>query len=169
MAWTPKGKEPVFGVIWVDATVLVDKDAGDVTVQQATVKKVRFPNASKESEQKAKDLIEREIPRWDLHIPLADLQASLALTQQEMKSAAGIKATPPRMVFVQEPAVLLLYDGKPVERAIDQSELKQVVNTPMFVVLDPATRRYYLSGGKFWYEAPAATGPFAPSPHRRRR
>jgi len=162
IAWTPKDKEPIFGVVWVEATVLVDKDAGDVTVQKIAVKKVRFPNATPENEKKAKDLIEREVPKWDLHIPVADLQASLAVTQQEMKSAAGIKATPPRMVFVQEPAVLLLYDGKPIERGIDKSQLKQVVNTPMFVLLDPAAGRYYLSGGKFWYEAPSATGPFTP-------
>ena len=32
----------------------------------------------------------------------------------------------------------------------------------MLVLFDPVTRRYYLSGGAFWYEAPAATGPFAP-------
>ncbi len=164
IAWTPKDKEPIFGVVWLDATVLVDKDTRDVTIETLTVKKVRFPNATPESEKKAKDLLEREVPKSDLHIPLADIQASLAVTQQEMKSAAGIKATPPKMIFSQDPAVLLLYDGKPIERAIDKSELKQVVNTPMFVVLDPATQRYYLSGGKFWYEAPTATGPFTAVP-----
>ena len=66
------------------------------------------------------------------------------------------------MLFSNDPAVLLLYAGKPVEQPIPGSSLKRAVNTPMFVVLDPATRRWYLSGGKFWYEAQAATGPFAP-------
>ncbi|HTP52098.1 MAG TPA: hypothetical protein VMK42_15490 [Anaeromyxobacteraceae bacterium] len=164
VAWTPKGQEPIFGVVWLDARVLVDKDARDVAVEQVTVKKVRFPNITPENEQKAKAVLEREIPKWDLHIPLSDIQASLAETQREQRSSQGLKATPPKMLFSQEPAVLLLYDGAPIERPLDKSNLKRVVNTPMFVVLDPSTGRYYLSGGKFWYEAPAATGPFAAVP-----
>ena len=66
------------------------------------------------------------------------------------------------MVFSQEPAVLLVFDGAPVERPVESTELRRVVNTPMLVLFDPATRRYYLSGGKFWYAAPAATGPYSP-------
>jgi hypothetical protein len=41
-SWTEKDKDPVFGVIWFDARVLVDKDARDVDVEAIEIRKVRF-------------------------------------------------------------------------------------------------------------------------------
>ncbi|MEI6224909.1 MAG: carbohydrate-binding family V/XII, partial [Deltaproteobacteria bacterium] len=162
VAWTEKDKAPVFGVIWYVAQVSVDRDARQATVESLQVTKVRFPNITKDQEKQVAAKIEADVPRWDLTVSLDAIQASIAVSQAEKRSSEGLKATPPRMLFSNDPAVLLLYAGKPVEQPIQGSELKRIVNTPMFVVLDPSTRRYYLSGGKSWYEAPAATGPFTP-------
>jgi hypothetical protein len=162
VAWTPQGKPPAFGVVWVDARVSIDKVAGDVGLEDVKVKRVRFGNLSKEQEQQGRALLEREIPTWDLHLPILELQASIAVNEQEIQASEALDFTPPRMVFSQEPAVLLVFDGAPIERPVDGTELRRAVNTPMLVLFDPATRRHYLSGGKFWYEAPAATGPYSP-------
>jgi hypothetical protein len=161
-SWTEKDKDPVFGVIWFDALVLVDKDARDVDVEAIEIRKVRFPNITKEQERKIARIVETEIPKWDLHASLDVIQASLAVSQRELESARGLRSTPPRMIFSEEPAVLLLYDGKPIERAVQGAPLQRIVNTPMFVIVDPATKRTYLSGARFWYEAPSPAGPFAP-------
>jgi hypothetical protein len=162
VAWSEKDKAPVFGVLWFTATVSVDRDARTGTVETLRVDKVRFPNVTKEQEKKVASVLEAEVPRWDLTLGLDAIQASLALSQAEKKSSEGLKSPPPRMLFSNEPAVLLLYAGKPVEQPISGTQLRRVVNTPMFVVLDPSTHRYYLAGGKFWYESASATGPFAP-------
>jgi hypothetical protein len=162
VAWTEKDKAPVFGVIWYAAQVSVDRDAREATVESLKVTKVRFPNITRDQEKQVAAKIEADVPRWDLTVGLDAIQASLAVSQAEKRSSEGLRSTPPRMLFSNDPAVLLLYAGKPVEQPIQGSELKRVVNTAMFVVLDPSTRRYTLSGGKFWYEATAATGPFTP-------
>jgi len=162
VAWTPKGRPPAFGVVWVEAWASIDKVAGDVGLEQVKVKRVRFANLSKEQEAQGRAILEREIPTWDLHLPLLELQAGIAVNEEEMQSSSALDFTPPRMVFSQDPAVLLLFDGAPVERPVESTELRRVVNTPMLVLFDPATRRYYLSGGKFWYDAPSATGPYSP-------
>ena len=164
VAWTEKGREGarVFGVLWFDARVLVDKDTRDVDVEEVTVRKVRFPNITQEQERKLARVIEAEVPLWDLHASLDVIQASLAVSQRELESARGIKSTPPRMIFSEQPAVLLLYDGKPLERPLPGSSVKRVVNTPMFVAVDPSAGRAYLAGGRLWYEAPSPLGPFAP-------
>jgi hypothetical protein len=164
VSWTDKDKAPVFGVLWFTTTVSVDRDTRTATIETTRVHKVRFPNITKEQEQKIASVLEAEVPKWHLTLGLESIRASLAVFQAEKKSSAGLKSTPPRMLFSNDPAVLLLYAGMPVEQPISGTELKRVVNTPMFVVLDPSTRRYYLSGGKFWYESAAATGPFAPVP-----
>jgi hypothetical protein len=162
VAWTPTGRPPAFGVVWVEARVSIDKVAGDVGLQDVKVKRVRFGNLSKEQEQQGRTLLEREIPTWDLHLSLAELEASIAVNDKEIQSSEALDFTPPRMVFSQEPAVLLVFDGAPIERPVESTELRRVVNTPMLVLFDPGTRSYYLSGGKFWYAAPAAAGPYAP-------
>ena len=162
LSWTEKDKAPVFGVLWFTTTVAVDRDARVASVESIRVDKVRFPNITKDQERKLASVLEAEVPRWALTISLDAVQASLAVYQAEKKSSEGLRSTPPRMIFSNVPAVLLLYAGKPVEQAIQGTSLKRAVNTPMFVVLDPSTRRWYLSGGKFWYEAPSATGPFTP-------
>lgn len=162
VAWTPKGRPPAFGVVWVEARVSVDKVAGDVALREVRVQRVRFANLGKEQEQQGRALLEREIPTWDLHLSLLELEAGIAVNEQEIQSSEALDFTPPRMVFSQDPAVLLVFDGDPIERPVDSSPLRRVVNTPMLVLFDPATRLYYLSGGKFWYSATAATGPYAP-------
>ncbi len=162
VSWTEKDKAPVFGVVWFTTTVTVDRDARLATVRTIHVDKVRFPNITKPEEQQLASILEAEIPKWDLTVGLDAIQASLAVSQAEKRSSEGLRSTPPRMLFSNQPAVLLLYAGKPVEQPVQGTSLKRAVNTPMFVVLDPSTHRWYLSGGRFWYEAPAAVGPFTP-------
>ena len=162
ISWSEKEKAPVFGVLWFTTTASIDRDARTATVESIRVDKVRFPNITREEERQLATILEAEVPKWVLTVGLDAVQASLAVSQAEKRSSEGLRSSPPRMLFSNEPAVLLLYAGKPVEQPIQGTSLRRAVNTPMFVVQDPATRRWYLSGGKFWYEAQAATGPFAP-------
>jgi hypothetical protein len=165
VSWQAKGgaPAPVFGVFWFDARVLVDKDSRALQVEQLTVTKVRFPNITPEKERSVAKLIEAEVPRWDVHGNLDEVQASIAVTQKEKKSEKGISVAPPKLVFSYEPAVLLLYDGPPAIRPLPETKLERVVNTPLFVVRDPETKRFYLGGGKFWYEATDPKGPWSPN------
>jgi hypothetical protein len=162
VSWSEKGGAPVFGVLWFTTTASIDRDARTATVETIRVDRVRFPNITKEEERQLATILEAEVPKWDLTVGLDAIQASLAVSQAEKHSSEGLRSTPPKIRFSNVPSVLLLYAGKPVEQSIPDSSLRRAVNTPMFVVEDPATRRWYLSGGTYWYEAQAATGPFAP-------
>ena len=163
VSWEARdGGAPVFGVFWFDSRVLVDKDQGIVKVEEFKVTKVRFPNAKPEQEEKVAKIVEQEVPKWDLSMTLADLQAAVAASEQMKKSEKGIAAPVPKLIFSTDPAVLLLYDGQPVVRAIPDTGLERVVNTPLFVVRDPSTSRFYLGSDTFWYEAQDAKGPWAP-------
>lgn len=160
LAYAEKDKAPVFGVMWFTARVSVDRDARTAHVDAIQVRKVRFPNAQKDQEKKVAAAIEAAVPTWDLTVGLEAIQANLAVNQREVKSSQGLSSKPPRMIFAEEPTVLLLYEGTPVERDAGEGGLRRVVNTPMFVVGDPASRQYWLAGGRFWYRAPAAIGPW---------
>jgi hypothetical protein len=162
------GGEPIFGVFWFDATVLSDKEAGRVHVQKIAVRKVKFPGSTAEQEKKVAAVVEREVPEWDLSPSIDELQAAVAATQRVKKSEKGIAAPVPKLLFSTDPAVLLPYDGQPVVRPAGDSGLERVANTPLFVVKDPATGRFYLGSESLWYEAADPKGPWthvaAPSP-----
>lgn len=163
-SWQPRaGGAPIFGVFWFDARVLVDKDRRELEVEQLTVTKVRFPNATPEKQRQVAKLLEAEVPRWDVHARLEDVQASIAVTEKERAGEKGLSVAPPRLVFSNEPAVLLSYDGEPALRPVPDTGLERVVNTAMFVVRDPAEQRLYLAGGTLWYAASDPKGPWRPN------
>ena len=158
-SWQPKaGGNPVFGVFWFDARVLVDKDRREIRVEQITVTKVRFPNITPEKEKAVAQLVQAEVPKWDVTASLDEVQAAIAVTQRELKSEKGLSVKPPKLLFANDPAVLLIYDGEPALRPLEGTSLERVVITPMWVVRDPAVGKVYLTGGKFWYEAPIRRG-----------
>ncbi len=162
VAWTPKGRPPAFGVVWVEARVSIDKVAGDVALQDVKVQRVRFANMSKEQEQQGRALLEREIPTWNLHLSVLELEASIAVNEKEIQSSEALDFTPPRMVFSQEPAVLLVFDGAPIERPVESTELRRVVNTPMLVLFDPATRTLLPVGREVLVRGPRRDGSVRP-------
>ena len=160
VSWEPPNGTPVFGVVWFDARFLADKDSREVQIEQFTVSKVRFPESTPEQESKITAYLEKEVPQWDLRPSLDELQNAVAASKKETQSEKRLKSDPPKFIFSTDPAVLLLYDGKPLLRPIEKSSLERAVNTPLFVVCDPAVKRCFLNGGRFWYEAPDAAGPW---------
>jgi hypothetical protein len=77
---------------------------------------------------------------------------------------AGFKNDPPTMVFREKKALLLLYDGEPQTRKIENSNYERVVNTPFAVVKDTKSGIFYMSAGKVWYSAKSAKGPWQSEP-----
>jgi hypothetical protein len=163
-----KGAAPVFGVFWFDARVLLDKERRVVHVEAIDVTKVRFRNTTPEQEKRVALVIEAQVPIWDLTPSLDELQAAIATSERVKKSEQGIQAPTPQLLFTTEPAVLLLYDGAPAVRPIRDTDLERVVNTPLFVVRDPSTKRFYLGSDTYWYESADPKGPWklvpAPTP-----
>jgi hypothetical protein len=152
--------EPTFGSVWFVAKVATDRDAGTAEFTDIHVTKVRFPDTTPEQEQQLIAILEPDANRWDLTMSLAELTTSLEAAQEATTTAANLKSAPPRIVFSQNPAVLVLFDGKPELRPVPGTEYQRVVNTPYAVVYDPNSQDYYLAGGRFWYIAKAATGPW---------
>lgn len=161
-SFQPKGKEPTFGVFWFRSTIHVDKEDRTYETQAITVTKIRFPDLTPEAEKRGMKSLESEFTKWDLGGSLDELTAALAVADKEAKSAAGLKTQPPKLIFSEDPAVLLLYDGAPVGRPIEGSPLQRVVNTPMLVLHDPGAKGYFLYGGSTWFQAGSPTGPWQP-------
>jgi len=158
---TLSGKaDPMFGAVWIKARVDTDRDTRMVSILDLKVPRVRFAEATPEQEKQLVDLIEKEFPKWDLKQSLDRLLASLEVAEKEQAAAEGLKSTPPKIIFVDYPAVLVTLDGEPELQSVEDSGLMRVVNTPFLIVLVPKKKRYYLDGGEIWYMAEDAKGPW---------
>jgi hypothetical protein len=154
---------PKFGVVFFTARVSVDRDARLVSVLDMKVNRVRFPDITPEKEKKFSDNFEAEVPKWDVVFSYDRLLENVKVAQREKKSAEGLRNDPPKIVFAQEPTVLVSFDGEPAFRDVEGAPVKVAVNTSYFVVNDTRNGRFYLSGGKrWWYEAGSAIGPWRP-------
>ncbi len=151
----PKGeKEPVFGVVWIEATVTTDREERVVEFEEIKITRVRFPDASEAQQQKLAKLLEQEMPKWVPQISLDRLMTSLDTAEVEAQRALGLKNTPPKFRFATEPTELIVLSGKPELRPLTGTKLMKVINTVYLVVLEPTTKAYYLNLGKLWMTAP---------------
>src|SRR5437867_2488634 len=121
---------PTFGVLWYTEQVLIDRDSSTVAARSLDVTKVRLPGITSDEASRYEKLVETEAAGWDLSGSLEELQAGLAAAEKERASVAGIDNAPPRILFHNRRAILVVYDGEPVLEPIKGSTLQRVVNTP---------------------------------------
>lgn len=153
--------DPIFGAMWMTATVDVDRDSGMVWFHNLKVTRVRWPDATAEQQTRFTQYVEQDFPTAGLRTTIARLQASLASAEAEARHTEGLKSDAPKIAFSEKLAVLLLYDGEPILQPVPNSGLQLVVNTPFGVVKDTATATFWLGAGEnLWYSAKDPKGPW---------
>jgi hypothetical protein len=158
---TPTGSAaPVFGAIWFTAVLSTDVDKRTYELESIDVTRAKFPNSTAQDEAAFSAVVEKELPKRNLHGSLDALLATLETAQKEEKASENLNNTPPEIIYVKYPAVLVVVDGDPRLEAIEGSSLMRVSNTAMLMVFDPASKSYYLSSGSVWYAAADILGPW---------
>jgi hypothetical protein len=151
---------PLFGVASIKVRTLVDKSARLASVEDLQVTEARFPSAPAQEQAYAQALREA-LPGNIRSVSLDRLGAQSAIQQaQSASEALPLQNTPPRIVFMQQPAVLAYIDGEPQHVAVEGAKLMRVVNTRVLLLKDPAGKLYLhpLDG---YMEAAALTGPWS--------
>ena len=153
-----------YGVIWITARTDVDKAQGLVTLEDIKVTRASFPGMPQRTNDLLR-LIRQHAPAGVRVIPLAQMEANLAIVQATQPTApVAVKNDPPQVIFSQTPALLIRIDGQPSLRQVQGTSLLRVINTRSLILLDPSTGQYYLYVLDQWLDAPALTGPWAPAP-----
>ncbi|MFT3826136.1 MAG: hypothetical protein QM731_19595 [Chitinophagaceae bacterium] len=154
-----KGKtDPVFGMTWLTAQTASNGDR--VTVRSVDVNNIKLPGTTNNDD--LNDLagtIESRINSMNISFAASDLQNGVSLNQQQNKLAGEISNTPPKVVYSNSPSILVLIDGEPRLQQNQDWGVEAVVNSPFTIV--KTNSRFYLYGGKHWYTASAATGPYS--------
>ncbi len=157
---------PVFGVFWVTAIVSTDREARTVALEELTVTDVKFPNATKQQIEKFRTIVEDHVPYGEFSMSLDRILAALDMVEMEQEASRDLKNAPPEIIFAETPTVLVVLDGAPQAQELEGTNIKRIVNTPFAMFQDPASQKYYLRGGDFWYSASSVEGDWTlePSP-----
>lgn len=153
-------KEAVFGAFWFTAKLDTDTDNDVATLRDVRVTRVRWPDVTDAQADRFTKIVEAAVPTAGYEISMTRLSASLDIAAQEQKSLAELKNDPPKMVFSEQLAVLLLYDGEPHFSPVENSNYERVLNTPYAVARHTKTGLLYLSSGNWFYEATDPLGPW---------
>jgi hypothetical protein len=152
--------EPQFGTFWAVATVETDKDTRTVHILSVKVPNLKLARDSDDSKINIlRGELEAGIPRLNLDLSLDVLLASLDMSTEENSLSKGLSTAPPKIIYENQPSLLILIDGDPMLQRNKDWDLDAVVNSPYTIVKDDKT--FYLYGARHWYTAPAATGPYS--------
>jgi hypothetical protein len=155
--------DPVFGTFWSVANVETDRDNRRVIIQSVKVPNVKFPGQTDDNFTGGlKTTLEANLPQAAGDLSLDELLSSLDQNQEQKKLSKDLNTTAPRIIYADRPSLMVLIDGQPKLEPNKDWGLDVVVNSP-FTIVKNNDGLYYLYGGKHWYSAQAATGPFAPA------
>jgi hypothetical protein len=158
----PGQTDPIFGAIWITSRVSTDRVAQTVQVLDVQITKARFPDLQPADQQALTDAIRQRMLQDPPVLSLSHLLASLEVVKKQQAAGDTLQTAPPKIVYVEHPAVKVQYDGKPrfMQQGNDPTILV-AANTPFLVALNLGDKQYYLYGAGQWFTAPDALGPFA--------
>ncbi|MEK6481844.1 hypothetical protein WJR50_30150 [Catalinimonas sp. 4WD22] len=144
--------EPLFGVLWMEARLLTERDERMATLENIVITHIRFSDTTEESQLSAlKTSLEQQIPQWHLDIALDDLLATLGTTN--ISPSTEFNNAPPRIFYRSQPTMLVLIDGEPIHTFDEELSIDRIINTPFLIALNPDDQLYYLYGDQFWYQS----------------
>jgi hypothetical protein len=156
---------PAFGAIWFTARLETDRAERTATLVDISVTRTRFPEQDEVKAEQLQNLLETEMPKWDIVIAMDRLLATLELREQRIATTSQISTTPPVILFMAEPAVLITVDGEIRLKQEEGSNLMRVINTPFTLLLDTQTKIYYLNAdAETWYTATDVKGAWVVAP-----
>jgi hypothetical protein len=154
---------PVFGVVWFEARLETDRSTRTAVITDVTINELRFPNQDAKGEEQLGQLLEAEIPKWNLPIAMDELIATLETIDTDVKTSQQINTDPPVLLFYAEPAVLITIDGEPRLVDTEENNIQRVMNTPYTILYDQKKKVYYLNADeKNWYKSSAIKGAWQP-------
>ncbi|MEQ1764599.1 MAG: carbohydrate-binding family V/XII [Pyrinomonadaceae bacterium] len=155
-----KAKPSSYGVVWFTARTEIDRVDRLVTLSQMKITKLSVPSAPDKSAQYQSLLQGKAATKVEV-IGLDRLLADMAVNfTQDKSSVREVKNDPPKIFFSTRNAILILIDGSPVLRPVENTNLERIINTRVLILRDLSSKKFYLRLADGWLESEAATGPW---------
>jgi hypothetical protein len=149
---------PSYGVVHLTARTTVDEEQGLVSLHDVHISSAEFPADPTRGGEYRKTIADAD--ELTSVVALGRLQAGIEAAQASRDPRREtVRNDPPRLIFSQRPAVLVLVDGQPVVRRIEGTAMSRVINTRALILRDATT--YYLYVANRWVMASAIEGPWS--------
>jgi hypothetical protein len=167
----PEDGSPVFGAIWGNGVLAVDRTDRMGTLTSFKVTDARFPGVSDVNElSRIKEMLSNGITQ---HAPPIAIDWLVAALEEEEQISGSYENAPPEIIFRDSPSTLVFIDGDPIyetikDQAVESGDpvyarnapvIERVVNTPFFLVR-PKGGEHWLYGSGLWYSARNINGPW---------
>jgi hypothetical protein len=144
--------QPSYGVLWFEARTEIDKAKRLVSFSDIRVTRVSFP-AAPEKTSLLQNALQSHARQRGEAIALDRLLAEMAANDAARPATTyEVKNEAPKVFFSTKPALLVLIDGAPVFRQVQETELETVINTHVLIVRD-RRNNFYLHLLNGWLQA----------------
>jgi hypothetical protein len=154
-----RGADPLFGVCWITATVETDKNKRTVVIDSLKVTRLDLPAGSRLKKKTIRAALETRLKALAGTLSMDAVLASLDRGLEEKELSSTLSHQVPKLIFRDQQTMLVLIDGAPRLQENKQWGQEEVVNSP-FTIVRFDDGKFYLYGGKHWYVAAAAEGPY---------
>jgi hypothetical protein len=155
-----QAKQPAYGVLWFNARTEIDKVNRLVTFSDFRVTRMNFPSAPQRATA-YQNALQVRVAAKDEVIALDRLLTDMAANQAANPGASyEVRNEPPQILFSTRPAILVLIDGNPELRGVQNTKLDRVINTRVLILHDRSSGKFFLHLMDGWMEAANIQGPW---------
>lgn len=157
-----KDGTPTYGVARFSARADIDKPSSLVQLSDIQIDSVDVPTRPDAADRIRQTLISRLSPKG-LTVPLEELQASYAVSQQLAKAErVAVKNDAPQILFATTPTLLVHVDGEPAWRQVEGTSVERAINSRA-LMLREASGEMWLQAAGYWYRSTSAGGAWEPA------
>lgn len=143
---------PMTGVLWFSADTAVNKENRSVLISHLNVKKITFYEEDPTKEEQAENLVKSMLPTQPVTISLDRLLVQMEKIKK-VTNEIPLDNNPPKIYVSKAPAILVLFDGNPLWKEIN-NDLTFAVNTNWNIFFQPSSKRYFLLNDGRWLTSP---------------
>ncbi len=159
---TPFDVKPTFGTMVLNAKTAVNVKSRQVKATEIKIQSLSFSGLDNKKVETIKESMRDIFPSKGMILSLDRLVANFK--RKMTVKPAEVKSDPPPIFVSKNPAILIIFNGKPIWSPIKDNKLQFAVNTNWDIFWDKAGNTYYLLNFDGWMSAPNLTGPWQAGP-----
>ena len=159
---TPFDVKPIFGTMTLYARTAVNVESRQVKATGIKIHSLKFPQLNSKKVKEIKKVVRDVFPSEGMILSLDRLVANFK--RKLTVRSTPVKSNPPPIFFSKDPAILIMFNGKPIWSPIKGNNLQFAMNTNWDLFWDKAGKTYYLRNFDGWMSAPKLTGPWQAGP-----
>ena len=150
VSYKPEGKEEIYGIIWTESRVIIDRNNKLVKIKDIQITKAKYPNATDEKTEKVEKFLNDQLAENGMLISLERFRNSIAIIEDLPIVKDKMSIDVPLIKTVFKDAVQIVIDGEPLLKEVKNTDLMLVQNSPFFIAF--VKNEYFFLGGGFAYK-----------------